>query len=161
MWVRFHSDESIEYSGFQIFYKFLINRDTRRLAVDECWNIMQGQIEGDIDSSAVGNKQRQFAMNHSLPHECAWDIRVLRGYRVNLHLTDIEMETDSCERNMIQIYDGITSNVGLRKQQCSGGAGVVIQSNTNRLFIRFYLHPAASNSSFRASFAMFRTAPAN
>ncbi|CAG0888840.1 unnamed protein product [Darwinula stevensoni] len=72
--LRFHSDETIEYSGFAAQYQFIHSQEK----VPErppCRFEVTGE-EARISRADIPSEQEQFTQNHGVPLDCTWVITV-------------------------------------------------------------------------------------
>ncbi|KAF2368216.1 EGF-like domain, partial [Trinorchestia longiramus] len=83
--------------------------------------------------------------------DCYWDIRVSRGSRVVLHITDLEMETmPTCSYDYLEISDPLVP--ASTRRLCSSQDIVSFNATSNRLKLRFRSDHSANARGFRARY---------
>lgn len=84
LWLRFVSDENIQYLGFRAVYWF-VPRPTNpdhHPEVDMCRMEIQG-TDGFVNRSEIDENQTRVAVTYGLPLDCMWIITVREGWKVN------------------------------------------------------------------------------
>ncbi|GAB0094503.1 Neuropilin and tolloid-like protein 2 [Sergentomyia squamirostris] len=159
LWLHFHSDENIEYAGFVAVYEY-IPRPTSSIYDDSNCRLEVGGFEGWINRSHVPEEKMQISVEHNVPLDCMWVIRVWDGWKIQLafHLFKLEKPND-CDSNFVDIF-GEKTDIPSRIKNFCGSIADSVTSNKNILHIRFYAEPPAINSSFSILYTAFRDKPA-
>ena len=162
MWLRFKSDESIEYSGFRAVYHF-IPLPTTRPEPPSCYFERTG-ASGLILSSEIYESVFQYYHSFKTPIECIWNITVQPGWHMYVNFEQYELtHPNDCDVNYIDIYESILSEEK-RKARFCGTATEPQKSEGNVINIRFHVKegvidtsPAKRKFKFKILFTAFRT----
>lgn len=87
LWLRFTSDENIQYSGFHAVYWFIprpTNPD-QHPETDMCEIKVTGN-EGFANRSDINETRTEFSRTYGLPLDCMWIISVERGWKVRIKI---------------------------------------------------------------------------
>lgn len=86
LWLRFHSDENIEYSGFVVVYEY-VPRPTSSVYDDEGCRIEVSGMEGFLNRTDVPREKQQTVIEHGLTLDCMWVVTVQDGWKVSFTKT--------------------------------------------------------------------------
>ncbi|XP_053683658.1 uncharacterized protein LOC128733851 [Sabethes cyaneus] len=155
LWLHFHSDENIEYSGFVIIYDF-VPRPTSSIYDDEGCRIEVSGMEGFVNRTDVPREKQQTVVEHGLSLDCMWVITALDGWKIQLSFLMFKLERpNDCESNFVDVFTERTDLPSRLKNFCGSIADSVV-SKSNVLHIRFFAEAAAINSTFSILFTAFR-----
>ncbi|XP_059473149.1 neuropilin and tolloid-like protein 2 isoform X2 [Neocloeon triangulifer] len=157
LWLRFHSDENIEYSGFKAVYQY-IPRPTSAVyqpEINMC-RIDVGGMEGWVNRSDIDLGRVQHSMSYGVPLDCMWIIRVKEGWKIQLSFQKFKLEKpNDCDSNFVDVFSTQTDLPNRLKNFC-GSIADSVTSTTNVLHVRFFGEAKAINSTFEALFTAFR-----
>ncbi|RZF33315.1 hypothetical protein LSTR_LSTR007660 [Laodelphax striatellus] len=158
LWLRFHSDETIEYSGFKAVYS-QIPKPTglpgEHPELGMCRIETEG-YEGFVNRSDIDPERVRTSLMYGVPLDCMWVIRVQEGWRIQLHFSTFSLERpNDCDSNFIDIFSEKT-DLPSRLYNFCGSIAELVQSPGNVLHLRFMAEAKAVNSSFEALFTAFR-----
>ncbi|XP_017086523.1 uncharacterized protein LOC108118365 isoform X1 [Drosophila eugracilis] len=155
LWLHFHSDETIEYTGFSAVYEFL-DRNREAPSTDLNCTIDRGGFEGFINSTDVPAEIREQVNQNKIPLDCIWRIQVKENWKIFLKFLDFKLsKPNDCETNFLDIFPEQTV-MPLRVKNFCGSAGESITAESNILHLRFYADQIAINSTFGILFTAFR-----
>ncbi|KAM6066900.1 scavenger receptor cysteine-rich domain-containing protein DMBT1-like [Chlamydotis macqueenii] len=89
--------------------------------------------------------------------DCVWEIQVVNNFRVMLTFRDIAMQSDRCQDDYIEVYDGPPRSSPLLGRLCSGSFPTYI-SSSNLMTVRFHSN---SRYTFRGFQAHYSSVPAD
>ncbi|KAL5278301.1 neto-1 family protein [Megaselia abdita] len=159
LWLHFHSDESIEYSGFQAVYEFI---DRRKDAISTELNctIERGGYEGFVNSTDVPQYVTTNVSQFKIPLDCMWRIQVETGWKIQVKFLKFSLsKPNDCDRNFIDIFAEDT-NIPSRMKNFCGSTGESVSSKSNVLHVRFFAEHDAITSSFDILYTAYRDKPA-
>lgn len=84
LWLRFASDENIQYTGFHAVYWYIprpTNPD-QHPEMDMCQIEVSGN-EGFANRSDIDEERVRFSVTYGLPLDCMWVISVEQGWKVS------------------------------------------------------------------------------
>ncbi|XP_055910064.1 neuropilin and tolloid-like protein 1 isoform X2 [Eupeodes corollae] len=155
LWLHFHSDESIEYSGFTAVYEF-IDRPKEAISTELNCTLEKDGYEGFINSTDVPEYVQSNVTKYKIPLDCMWIIRVTEGWKIQVKFLQFSLnKPNDCEINFIDIFAKDT-NIPSRVKNFCGSTGEPVASESNILHIRFYAEQIAINSSFSILYTAFR-----
>ncbi|XP_075231294.1 neuropilin and tolloid-like isoform X2 [Lycorma delicatula] len=159
LWLHFHSDENIEYSGFRAVYTMIPKptppSGTLQPELDTC-QFRTGGSEGFVNSSDIDPERIRLSTVHNLQLDCMWTIEVEEGWRIQLQWEKFNLlRPNDCEANFIDIFPERT-DLPSRMNNFCGSIAELVQSPGNILHIRFLAEAKAVNSTFSALFTAFR-----
>ncbi|XP_058445270.1 uncharacterized protein LOC131426503 [Malaya genurostris] len=158
LWLHFHSDENIEYSGFVVIYDF-VPRPTSSVYDDEGCRIEVSGMEGFVNRTDVPREKQQTVVEHGLSLDCMWVVTVSDGWKIQLSFLMFKLERpNDCESNFVDVFTERTDLPSRLKNFCGSIADSVV-SKSNVLHIRFFAEAAAINSTFSILFTAFREKP--
>ncbi|XP_053980364.1 uncharacterized protein LOC128877245 [Hylaeus volcanicus] len=157
LWLRFHSDDSIEGKGFKAVWS-MIPRPTYPGVPPEpepCVRYVNG-MEAVIKSDDVLDRKK-LAEKEGTPLDCMWNITVKEGWKIQLTFSDpFKLQRpNECDANFVDIFKERTDMSSREKNFCGSIADTVV-IHTNIAFVRFYAEPKALNSSFEAVMTALR-----
>ncbi|XP_034242072.1 uncharacterized protein LOC117645776 [Thrips palmi] len=160
LWLRFHSDENIEYSGFKAVYR-TVPRPERDVPppMEMCYFNITGMAQGYINRSDIDRNDPNrvsMSLEHKMPIDCMWVIQVDQGWKINLNFITFKLDKpNDCESNFVDVFSTRTDLPSRLKNFC-GSIADSVTSELNVLHIRFYADYSAKNSSFESLFTAFR-----
>ncbi|XP_024945015.1 uncharacterized protein LOC107271971 isoform X2 [Cephus cinctus] len=150
LWLHFHSDENIEYSGFKAVWS-MIPRPTYPgvpMEPKPCVINVTG-VEAKIQSDDVHDRKLQ-AEKDGIPLDCMWVMTVEEGYKVQISFPVFKLDKpNECDLNFVQVFDGKTDDTAKSKTLC-GSIAEIFRAESNVMYVRFYVLPQAFNSTFEA-----------
>uniref|UniRef100_A0A1I8MQJ6 CUB domain-containing protein n=1 Tax=Musca domestica TaxID=7370 RepID=A0A1I8MQJ6_MUSDO len=155
LWLHFHSDESIEYSGFTAVYEF-IDRTRDAPSTDLNCTIEKGGDEGFVNSTDIPQEIRDTVAANKIALDCMWRIQVQEKWKIQVKFLDFKLsKPNDCDVNFLDIFPEQTV-MPLRVKNFCGSAGEGITSESNILHMRFYAEQQAVNSTFSILYTAFR-----
>ncbi|XP_061396630.1 uncharacterized protein LOC133332262 [Musca vetustissima] len=155
LWLHFHSDESIEYSGFTAVYEF-IDRTRDAPSTDLNCTIEKGGDEGFVNSTDIPQEIRDTVAANKIALDCMWRIQVQEKWKIQVKFIDFKLsKPNDCDVNFLDIFPEQTV-MPLRVKNFCGSAGEGITSESNILHMRFYAEQQAVNSTFSILYTAFR-----
>ncbi|XP_050429066.1 neuropilin and tolloid-like protein 1 isoform X2 [Adelges cooleyi] len=155
LWLRFRSDENIEYDGFHAVYKFIKKPPTsvRVPQLPACRNYINGS-QGYINSTEV-DKVKNETLMYKVPLDCMWIIEVKVGWKIQLNFKEFALEKpNDCSWNVVEIFSNRTDMASRLRVFC-GSIAEMVQSPGNMLHVRFVAE--GNTSKFSALFTAYRT----
>ncbi|XP_075985436.1 neuropilin and tolloid-like [Anticarsia gemmatalis] len=156
-WLKFHSDDTIEYEGFKINIEFRPESTSYKIP-QICYKELPVSNFGVIDVSSIDPECKLGSLNHAL--DVLWTINTPPNTRIYLNFTKYELiKPNDCEDNVIQVFGSVLELDAKLIQYCGSVAGSVTTSEDpgNIMYLRLYASKAAKNSTFRATYNAFRT----
>ncbi|KAH8238303.1 hypothetical protein KR032_002898 [Drosophila birchii] len=155
LWLHFHSDETIEYTGFSAVYEYL-DRNREAPSTDLNCTIEKDGYEGFINSTDVPADIREQVIRNKIALDCIWRIQVRENWKIFLKFLDFKLsKPNDCETNFLDIFPEQTV-MPLRVKNFCGSAGESITAESNILHLRFYADQIAINSTFGILYTAFR-----
>ncbi|XP_055841836.1 neuropilin and tolloid-like protein 1 isoform X2 [Episyrphus balteatus] len=155
LWLHFHSDESIEYSGFTAVYEF-IDRPKEAISTELNCTLEKDGYEGFINSTDVPAYVQSNVTKYKIPLDCMWIIKVKENWKIQIKFIHFSLnKPNDCEINFIDIFAEDT-NIPSRVKNFCGSTGEPVSSESNILHIRFFAEYIAMNSSFNILYTAFR-----
>ncbi|XP_076303249.1 neuropilin and tolloid-like isoform X2 [Lasioglossum baleicum] len=157
LWLRFHSDDSIEGKGFKAVWS-MVPRPTYPGVPPEpepCVRYVDG-MEAIINSDDVLDRKK-VSEKEGIPLDCLWNITVKEGWKIQLTFSDpFKLQRpNECDANFVDIFKERTDMTAREKNFC-GSIADTVSIQTNIAFVRFYAEPKALNSSFEAVMTALR-----
>ncbi|EYC34257.1 hypothetical protein Y032_0001g329 [Ancylostoma ceylanicum] len=152
LWIRFHSDDLLEYKGFYATYDMVRSTD-RKVNQHDCQIQFRHALDGYIETSTLVTG---LPMNFTGPLDCIWLLEVPREYNIVLYINEFSLYAPNhCGHNFFEVFSGTTSDQPLRRY-CGLTAAPVFSSH-NLMYIRFYLDDAnrIRNTSISALYSSF------
>ncbi|XP_051864628.1 uncharacterized protein LOC117578092 isoform X5 [Drosophila albomicans] len=155
LWLHFHSDDTIEYTGFSAVYEFL-DRNRESPSTDLNCTIEKDGFEGFINSTDVPADIREQVIRDKIPLDCIWRIQVKDNWKIFLKFLTFQLsKPNDCETNFLDIFPEQTV-MPLRVKNFCGSAGESITTESNILHMRFYAEQSAITSTFAILYTAFR-----
>ncbi|KAH8320170.1 hypothetical protein KR074_008983, partial [Drosophila pseudoananassae] len=155
LWLHFHSDETIEYTGFSAVYEFL-DRNRDAPSTDLNCTIERDGYEGFVNSTDVPAEIREQVIRNKVPLDCIWRIQVRENWKIFIKFLEFKLsKPNDCETNFLDFFPEQTV-MPLRVKNFCGSAGESITAESNILHLRFYADPNAINSTFGILYTAFR-----
>ncbi|XP_023934011.2 uncharacterized protein LOC112043004 [Bicyclus anynana] len=168
-WLKFYSDDTIEYKGFRIQIDF-ITKDTSASIPESCATSLSGKY-GSFDSENLNEDCKDRTTNQALDY--LWSIDVPDGHRIYLNFTTYMVgEPNECDKNFVQVFGSILEYEEKLAHYCgsvampvitpgpSAKAGEVIEDDDqgNIMHVRLYAAKEQRTKTFiDATFTAFRT----
>ncbi|KAK9753034.1 CUB domain [Popillia japonica] len=109
LWLRFKTDENVEYDGFKIVYEFIprpVNWTTPEKR--PCQINMTGE-QGFVNNTNIDEEILSFSKQHSLPIDCTWHITVKPGWKIQLTFKKFNLfRPNECENNFLDVFSNKT-----------------------------------------------------
>lgn len=86
LWLHFHSDDTIEYTGFSAVYEYL-DRNREAPSTDLNCTIEKDGYEGFINSTDVPAEIREQVIRDKIALDCIWRIQVKDNWKVRVCLS--------------------------------------------------------------------------
>ncbi|XP_023168034.1 neuropilin and tolloid-like protein 2 isoform X2 [Drosophila hydei] len=155
LWLHFHSDDTIEYTGFSAVFEYL-DRNREAPSTDLNCTIEKDGYEGFINSTDVPAEIREQVIRDKIALDCIWRIQVKDNWKIFLKFLDFHLsKPNDCETNFLDIFPEQTV-MPLRVKNFCGSAGESITAESNILHMRFYAEQSAINSTFAILYTAFR-----
>lgn len=155
LWLRFHSDETVQYEGFRAVYTFVKNPAGNRLPEPPCEFKMSG-MQGLISHENITEERLNYTLMYNYPIDCTWVIRVKPSEQIYVYFDHFKLkEPNECDHNYIDIFGPKTDERNRIKHYC-GSVADPLQSKTNLMHIRFFALERALETEFMAYFTAFR-----
>ncbi|XP_057325897.1 uncharacterized protein LOC130667966 [Microplitis mediator] len=157
LWLRFHSDDTIEYKGFKAIWS-QVPRPTYPGVPPEpepCIKYVTEEAEALINNTAI-EEEKKIAIKNNVPLDCLWVIRAKEKWRMQLTFESFKLDKpNDCDANFLSVFDKETEMNALVKNFC-GSIAETVNTKSNIMYIRFYLEIKAINSSFRSLMTAIR-----
>lgn len=159
LWLRFHSDESIEGKGFRAVWSMIPRQTNIQAGVppepEDCVREVSG-VQAIISSEDVIDR-KTLSEKEGIPLDCLWNITVKEGWKIQLTFSDpFKLQRpNECDANFVDVFKERTDMSSREKNFCGSIADTVL-IGTNTAFVRFYTEPKALNSSFEAVMTALR-----
>ncbi|KRF98216.1 uncharacterized protein Dwil_GK20080 [Drosophila willistoni] len=155
LWLHFHSDETIEYTGFSAVYEYL-DRNRDAPSTDLNCTIEKDGFDGFINSTDVPEEIREQVIRNKIALDCIWRVQVKENWKIFLKFLDFKLsKPNDCETNFLDIFPEETV-MPLRVKNFCGSAGESITAESNILHLRFFADQIAINSTFGILYTAFR-----
>ncbi|KAK7866092.1 hypothetical protein R5R35_011610 [Gryllus longicercus] len=156
LWLHFHSDENIEYSGFTAVYSFRQRPPSEVVPEDTVCKFHRNGSEGIIRETDIDPALKEMAKKYGIALDCKWVIRVADGWRVQLSFPAFALDKpNSCETNYLDVFKTHTELPSRLRLFC-GAAAETVESDTNLMHLRFFAMADALDSKFEAVYTAFR-----
>ncbi|XP_076333276.1 uncharacterized protein LOC143237663 isoform X3 [Tachypleus tridentatus] len=155
LWIKFSSDDSIEYTGFRAVYKFSPVESFNRPEKEVCL-YRRGGSDGIITNEDIQDKMFNYSLTWNVPLDCTWIIKVSQGLKMYLSFKKYELtHPNNCELNYIDIYAD-TLSMDDRLDRFCGTATEPQRSEGNTLHVRYFADPKAFYAKFTIIYTAFR-----
>ncbi|XP_073962652.1 neuropilin and tolloid-like isoform X2 [Choristoneura fumiferana] len=102
IWLKFKSDDNIEYAGFRINIAFTTGSDSQTIP-DSCFIPVAAARYGKIDNNAESVKKCRDESPYSL--NIIWKITTEQGSKINLDFENYNLKyPNECELNLVQVF---------------------------------------------------------
>ncbi|KAK5967893.1 CUB domain-containing protein [Trichostrongylus colubriformis] len=152
LWIRFRSDELLEYKGFYASYDMVRSTD-RTMNQHDCLIEHRHALDGYVGTKSLIS---DLALNFTGSLDCIWLLEVPHEYSIVLYINEFSLYSpNQCGLNFFEVYSGTTSDTPL-KRYCGMTAAHVFSTHY-LMYIRFYLHDANQirNTSISALYSSY------
>ncbi|KZS08530.1 putative Neuropilin and tolloid protein 2 [Daphnia magna] len=151
LWLRFTTDDNIEYTGFRAVYQFLPDPAPRIPDQGSCRFQVTG-LDGIFSRSDVPEEVVNHSKDFMVPLDCTWVITVAETHKIQLSFPSYAlMAPNECDLNFIEIFGEMTDLRHRLRLFCGSKIDIVL-SKSNILHLRLYAHHTALRSTFEALF---------
>ncbi|CAH0403178.1 unnamed protein product [Chilo suppressalis] len=167
-WLKFHSDDTIEYEGFRINIAFRQEPKSRKIPKD-CYNEEEGNMNGFIGIDKIKDSCKEESKDQ--PLDVLWTIRTPENTKIYLNFTKYFLKKpNECEENVIQVFGSELEYSARLAHYCGSVANSVTTKDSeggkgkdkgNLMYVRFFASMTAKDSQFNASYTAFRTLDPN
>ncbi|XP_076325108.1 neuropilin and tolloid-like protein 1 [Tachypleus tridentatus] len=155
LWLKFSSDDSIEYVGFRAIYKFVSIKNFDRPPAEECI-FYKGGSDGFISNKDITENMFNYSLKWNEPLDCTWFIEIYTGWKMYLTFQKYNLaQPNNCDLNYIDIY-GESLSVEARLDRFCGTATEPQRSDTNIMHVRYFAESEALDGSFTILYTGFR-----
>ncbi|XP_022244259.1 neuropilin and tolloid-like protein 2 [Limulus polyphemus] len=155
LWLKFSSDDSIEYLGFRAVYRFVSIKNFDRPPAEECI-FYKGGSDGFISNKDITESMFNYSLKWNEPLDCTWFIEIYTGWKMYLTFQKYQLaQPNNCDLNYIDIY-GESLSVDARLDRFCGTATEPQRSNTNIMHVRYFAESEALDGSFTILYTGFR-----
>ncbi|ELT99685.1 hypothetical protein CAPTEDRAFT_228927 [Capitella teleta] len=178
LWVRFTSDDSIEYQGFHAIYDFYkpstIAGANSSAEYQDCLNDLECSLwldevctidvdvsshDGSVSHLQVPTPFLERSNITSQPIDCTWSFRAPREHRIWIQWsTYIMTKQNNCDSSFIEIYERTTSISDKSKGFC-GEVAKDARSSSNIVYLRMFGKSTKVLPKFEAIFTVFTLGP--
>ncbi|PAV81808.1 hypothetical protein WR25_00332 [Diploscapter pachys] len=114
MWVRFYSDEILQYKGFHAVYN-MTSTDVKRVNMAEYLRKELTSLDGYINSEDI--LPFILFLNFSGPLDFVWRLSVPQDFRIAFYFQEFALyKPNDCEENFFEVYSGSTSHTPVKRQ---------------------------------------------
>ncbi|KAA0203054.1 hypothetical protein HAZT_HAZT007990 [Hyalella azteca] len=154
LWLRFRSDESLEYKGFRAVYEFIM-QEMGRPEIPPC-SFETGGVAGVISNAEIPQFRFNYSYTYRMPIDCTWTIRVQEGHMIYLFFEEFELhQPNECDVNFVDLF-GEARDLRSRLKHFCGSVADSVVTTTNVMHVRFFAVGQARHSKFKAWFTSFR-----
>ncbi|XP_050673102.1 neuropilin and tolloid-like protein 1 [Leptidea sinapis] len=170
VWLKFHSDDTIEYEGFRISINF-IQMSTSVSIPDTCYQTFENERSGIIDTKKIDQDCILRSANQAL--DFLWTIITPEDTKIYLNFTDYHLtKPNDCEDNVVQVFGSVLEYEARLAHYCGSVANPVttkgaegsksgVDDNGNIMYIRLYVSKAGRGSLFNATYTAYRSLDPN
>ncbi|XP_026728615.1 neuropilin and tolloid-like protein 2 [Trichoplusia ni] len=157
VWLKFHSDDTIEYDGFRINIEF--KEGPSHLIPESCYKTFDGQKFGVIDTTKIDPTCTSYP-NQAL--DVLWTIKAPENTKIYLNFTTYQLsKPNECNENIIQVFESVHQEMDSKLAEYCGSVANSVTTkdkNGNIMYVRLYVSKEAKNgTSFNATFNAYRT----
>lgn len=160
LWLRFHSDDNIEYDGFEGVFEY-VERPKNTEAIEECYFKPENQTAGKISHKDINETYIERVKMAKLKLDCLWTIEVKPGWGIMLSVEKFDLDKkNDCDSNFVDIIGNDTNVSQPKKHFC----GVVAESDeikSSILYVRFFATDAGMGSKFTLLYTAYRKKDSN
>uniref|UniRef100_A0A6A7G1V8 Neuropilin and tolloid-like protein 2 n=2 Tax=Hirondellea gigas TaxID=1518452 RepID=A0A6A7G1V8_9CRUS len=154
LWLRFRSDETLEYKGFRAVYEYIV-QEMGRPEIPPC-HFETGGVTGLLSHTDIPQYRFNYSTTYRMPIDCTWTIRVNAGHKIYLFFEEFELaQPNECDVNFVDLF-GEHRDLRSRIEHFCGSMGDSVITTTNTMHVRFYAVGQARQSKFKAWFTAFR-----
>jgi len=155
LWLRFVSDQTIEYGGFKAVYDYIPNPLETLPLIAKCEFELGGPM-GYLGNSNVSEEHIAYATKYGEPIDCTWIITADPGSQIFIQFAEFELAMpNDCNFNYIQLFDGETDIEGQIITFC-GSIAESKTTDTNTLYVRYFAEAKGIGSEFAAWFSVLK-----
>ncbi|CAG9131171.1 unnamed protein product [Plutella xylostella] len=163
LWLKFHSDDTIEYEGFHINIKIEPSPKSQMIP-RECYIELSGMY-GVVDTGEIPEPcLRDSAQNLDV----LWTITSPENTKIFLNFTTYSLTNpNECEENVVQVFGAVLEAQSSLANYCGSMANSVTtkgdtkEDNGNIMHVRFFATKKARSSVFKGNFTAFRSLDPN
>ncbi|XP_028172948.1 neuropilin and tolloid-like protein 1 isoform X1 [Ostrinia furnacalis] len=156
-WLKFVSDDTIEYEGFRINIAFR-QEPKSHIVPSDCYNEPIKGMHGEIGIGKIKPSCLEESKGQAL--DVLWTINTPENTKIYLNFTRYELEfPNECEENVIQVFGSVLEYHAKLAQYC-GSVANSVTSLGNEMYIRYFASltaRAAKKGGFNATFTAFRS----
>ncbi|XP_055892124.1 neuropilin and tolloid-like protein 2 isoform X2 [Biomphalaria glabrata] len=172
LWLRFKSDDVLQYTGFKAVYSYHKDNTQNDAAVvnkvesyPACYFHLRLGLDKSFDyfTTADLSGEEELELPKGAPVDCTWEIFTERGYSIYLNGQDIRLNhTKGCHRNNITVFDRTTLDKDIKVDVCKDNVDKFeYSSDSNRIFVRVYTESIKHKPSFRIKYLLTRKGQCN
>ncbi|XP_037075328.1 neuropilin and tolloid-like protein 2 [Pollicipes pollicipes] len=140
LWLRFKSDDTIQYRGFRAVYTF--HKNEAYTPAPECKFEVAGP-EVIISTANITDDFIQQALVNDIALDCSWRVLVTPGREIQLLFTEFNLDKpNECKLNFVEILYGPELHLISQTHYCSSMADSVKLPNSQDVTFRFYAAPS-------------------
>lgn len=167
LWLRFRSDENIEYSGFRAIWEEVPKpesgngsstvKETEIPDLPVCIHRLSFPDQGFLNRSDIDRQFVKHATMYKTKLECMWIIEVKKDWKIQLQFLKFNLAVpNECTSNFVDVFPGSTQPDHRLSNFCGSIAETVV-SPSNILQVRFVAEkPDGFPSNFEAMYTAFR-----
>ncbi|KAL0861374.1 hypothetical protein ABMA27_008922 [Loxostege sticticalis] len=156
-WLKFVSDDTIEYEGFRINIAFRQEPKSHKVP-KECYNEPIIGKHGYVGIDKITSSCLEESKGQAL--DVLWTINTPENTKIYLNFTAYELEhPNECEENVIQVFGSVLEYKEKLAHYC-GSVANSVTSTGNEMYIRYFASITARQSkktTFNATFTAFRS----
>ncbi|KAM3955492.1 neuropilin and tolloid-like [Aphomia sociella] len=167
-WLKFHSDDTIEYEGFRINIAIVQGYKSHTIP-EECYQTLEGMY-GTIVSDKIDPACTKGSSSQAL--DVLWTIKSPPNTKIYLNFTTFVLaKPNECEENVVQVFGSILEYDSKLAHYCGsmansvstkGSEGKGSKDKGNLMYVRMYVSKSAkASTSFNATFTAFKTLDPN
>ncbi|XP_053618177.1 uncharacterized protein LOC128679766 [Plodia interpunctella] len=163
-WLKFHSDDTIEYEGFHI--KIAAKPVAKSHVIPESCHMTRTGTDGILDINAIDEKCKEDSANQAL--DVLWTIEAEPNRKIYLNFTQFDLaKPNACEENVVQVFGAVIEFDAKLAHYCGSIANSVTtkfdstkvpSDEGNIMHVRLYASKVArEDTDFIAQYTVFRT----
>ncbi|CAK1543630.1 unnamed protein product [Leptosia nina] len=166
-WLKFHSDDTIEYEGFRININFV--ELSTSVSIPESCNMLVSGTHGVIDTANINKDCKTRSSNQNL--DVLWTITTPENTKIYLNFTSYALvKPNECEDNVVEVFGYILEYESKLAHYCGSVANAVTtkgdgskskEDRGNIMYVRLFTSKVGKTSSFQATFTAFRSLDPN
>ncbi|KAJ8710535.1 hypothetical protein PYW08_009050 [Mythimna loreyi] len=157
VWLKFHSDKSIEKEGFKIIVEFKVAPS--RHIPESCYLTFKGEKWGMISKKLI---DKSCTENSPQALDILWTIIVPVDMRIHLNFTHYNLaKPNDCHSNIIQVFETREQEMDFQLAEYCGSVAnhvtTLSETNGHIMYVRLYAtKEARENTTFNATFNSYR-----